>query len=357
MTPERRPDAGRRLKRDLIEAAVRDNRNLLAEAPSSRERRRGAAASRLPPRFSPRILLLLAPFVGAAVFGYLELRGATLRSTPVKEVEPRTETPELRFVGPPAAIDPKVFPLPVRRIVLDPGHGGSASGSAADGLAEKDLTLDIARRLRTLLANRYQVALTRDADIDVKLDERPRLANRAGADLFVSVHVNWLREDRPCGVETFHLGATDDPALTELAKRENAETHGYTLSDMRQLLDGLYTRTIASQSRALAESVQTALYAELRTRNPSLRDRGTKTAPFFVLVAAEMPAILAEVSCLSDPEEVERLQDASHLQTIARALDLGIRRYADSLLPTRRLALDAEAAETALRSPVGSVGR
>ena len=170
--------------------------------------------------------------------------------------------------------------------MLDPGHGGSASGTVAGGLTEKELALDIAVRVRELLSDRYRVAMTREADIDVELDRRSGIANRAGADLFVSIHVNWLPRNRTCGVETYYLGPTDDPELTALAERENAEAHGYSLADLRRLVDGVYGQHMQDESRALADAVQDSLFEKLRAANPELRNRGVKSAPFVVLIDA-----------------------------------------------------------------------
>ena len=331
MTPSERRGADRQLRRDLIEAAVRENEAELgrkgpgAAEENNRKRRRLR-------RFRPWSLLLLAPIAAAAGLGYLELQRpeAPPQAEPLAEAAP--PAPEVRFTELPESLDLSVFPLPVRRIVLDPGHGGSATGTAAGGLTEKELALDIAVRVRELLSDRYRVAMTREADIDIELDRRSDIANRAGADLFVSIHVNWLPRNRTCGVETYYLGPTDDPELSALAERENAEAHGYSLADLRSLLDGVYGQHMQDESRALANAVQDALFEKLRAANPELRNRGVKSAPFVVLIDAEMPAILAEVSCLSDPGEIERLRDDTHLQSIAEALDAGIRSYAGSLL-------------------------
>ena len=339
MSPEDRagsPPSGphrvdRQLKLDLIEAAVRENEAELgrqgpepAESGSPRRRRR--------PRFSPWSLLLLVPIAGAVGLGYLELNRPEADIQPDPPVEAAPPEPEVHFTEPPESLDLSVFPLPIKRIVLDPGHGGAASGTVAGGLAEKDLALDIAGRARELLSDRYRVAMTREADFDVELDRRSGIANRAGADLFVSIHVNWLTRNQTCGVETYYLGPTDDPELTALAERENAEAHSYSLADLRRLLDGVYTQAMQDESRTLANAVQDALFEKLRAANPELRNRGVKSAPFVVLIDAEMAAILAEVSCLSDADEIDRLRENDYLQSIAEALDAGIRSYADSLL-------------------------
>ena len=329
VSPGRRR-VNRQLKLDLIEAAVRENEALLGRRPPATA---DSPPVRRPRRFSPWSLLLLAPIAAAAGLGYLELNLVEPDIDQEASVEIAPQEPEVLFTGPPETLDVGVFPLPVKRIVLDPGHGGSASGTVAEGLTEKDLALDITLRLRDLLADPYRVAITREADFDVDLDRRTRMANRARADLFVSIHVNWLTRNPNCGVETYYLGPTDDPELTARAERENSEAQSYSLADLRRLLDGVYAQAMQDESLALATAVQNALFEHLRTSNPGLRNRGTKTAPFVVLIGAEMPAILAEVSCLSDGREIERLREDGYLQAIAEALNAGIRSYADSLLP------------------------
>ena len=325
--------SGRDFKRGLVEAAVRDN-EALDRRPAEPRDAQDTGRVRRPRRISPWSLLLLLPVAAIAALGYLELNRPEPDPPPEAEADGGLQAPEVRFTGPPEAVDPSVFPLPVERIVLDPGHGGSSPGTAAAGLTEKALALDIAYRLRNLLDDRYRVAMTREADMNVALDQRTLIANRAAADVFVSIHVNWLPANRgPCGVETYYLGPTDDPELSALAERENSEAQGYSLGDLRRLLDGVYAQARQDDSRALATAIQRSLFGRLRAENPDLRNRGVKSAPFVVLIGAEMPAVLAEVSCLSDADEIRRLRDESYLQSIAEALNAGIQSYAESRLP------------------------
>jgi N-acetylmuramoyl-L-alanine amidase len=232
----------------------------------------------------------------------------------------------------PAALDPAVFSLAVRRVVVDPGHGGDSHGAEAPGgLLEKELTLDIAQRLRALLEEKnFEVALTRRGDEDLALGERVALANSESADIFVSIHLNWFSGNSNRGVETYYLGPTEDPFLKRLAESENRDS-GYSLTDFRRLLEGVYAGVRAGESRRLAESVQSELYRSLRAVNPELRDRGVKTAPFIVLVGTGMPAILAEVSCLSSEEEAALLRDPAYRQRIAGALAAGIQGYSNAV--------------------------
>jgi N-acetylmuramoyl-L-alanine amidase len=220
----------------------------------------------------------------------------------------------------------------VRKIIIDPGHGGDDIGAiAARGLAEKDVTLDIAHRLRQLLeAAAVSVLMTREQDEALSLDRRTATANRWAGDLFVSIHVNWLTPLNLRGIETFYLGSTDDPVLLRLARRENSHT-AYSFAEIRQLLEDMFTDVKRGESRKLAETVQEELFIALRDINPALENRGVKTAPFAVLVGTEMPAILTEVSCLSNDEEVQLLASPAYRQEIAQALFRGILAYAQVL--------------------------
>jgi N-acetylmuramoyl-L-alanine amidase len=221
------------------------------------------------------------------------------------------------------------FPLTVRRVVLDAGHGGSDPGAIAPELLEKEITLDIGRRLRMLLEqNGFDVVVTRDSDRTVALRDRAQLANTSKSDIFVSIHVNALeRHTESRGIETYYLGATNDPSLTELAAREN-RVSGYSVSDMRRLLEGVYADARRDESHELASTVQKQLYDALRRDDAGLENWGIKRAPFLVLVATDMPAVLAEVGCISNEKEAAMLRRPEYRQKIARALFDGIRAYA-----------------------------
>jgi N-acetylmuramoyl-L-alanine amidase len=236
-------------------------------------------------------------------------------------------------------VDAAVFPLAVRKIVIDAGHGGGSTGTRTpQGMLEKELTLDIAERLRRLLAQQsFEVVMTRESDHDVSLKERGALANRAGGDIFVSIHLNWIENRRSRGVETYYMGTTDDPYLNRLAAAENRES-GYSLTDMRRLLDRIYAGVRQEKSHKLAETVQSALFQSLGKASPELQNRGVKTAPFIVLLTTDMPAILAEVSSMSNEGEARLLTKPLYRQYIAEALAKGIRSYAESVEETPEMA-------------------
>jgi N-acetylmuramoyl-L-alanine amidase len=226
-------------------------------------------------------------------------------------------------------IDPAALSLSVRRVVVDAGHGGTDPGAMSPSkVMEKEITLDIARRLETLLRrNGFEVVATRAEDRLIPLRERARVANENEGDIFVSIHVNSIKNPAFHGVETYYLGATNDPSLTRLAAAENAAS-GYSLTDMRKLLDGVYADARRDESHRLAGVVQQELFAGLRNIDPGLQNWGVKRAPFVVLVATDMPAVLAEVGCISNENEAAMLHRPEYREQIANALFRGIREYA-----------------------------
>lgn len=318
-----------RVKRQLLRDLVQQNVDLV-EGRLPRTLRKG--------RYWPLAVRLLAvAALSVALLGSSRLiasfseppaaHGPRTPATPVKTAAPLPETPMLTSA--PQPVDAAVFPLAVHKVVIDAGHGGGSTGTRTpQGTLEKDLTLDIAQRLQRLLVQQsFQVVMTRDADRDVSLKERGALANRIGADIFVSIHLNWIENRRSGGLETYYMGPTDDPYLTRLAASENRES-GYSLADMRRLLDRIYAGVRQEKSRKLAETVQSALFQSLGKLSPEIQSRGVKTAPFIVLLTTDMPAILAEVSSLSNEEEARLLTKPLYRQYIAEALAKGIRAYA-----------------------------
>jgi N-acetylmuramoyl-L-alanine amidase len=322
-----------RIKRQLVRELVQENVELIQGGQLARRVRRrhrlGVAA-----RVIPFLLIAVALFGSSRVLSTLgrppAAAPAVAAAVPAPAVaQPAAEEIPPELAVPPAPVDAAVFPLAVRTIALDPGHGGKSTGTRAPlGLVEKDLALDIAERLRRLLEQQsFRVVLTRRDDRDVSLEQRGELANREGADIFVSIHLNWIENRESRGIETYYLGPTDDPFLTELAASENRDS-GYSMADMRRLLDRIYADVRQDKSRRLAEVVQGALFASLAKVNPAIENRGVKAAPFIVLLSTEMPAILAEVSCLSNESEARLLTKPLYRQYIAEALSKGIRAYA-----------------------------
>ncbi len=333
-----------RLKRQLLRDLVRENVDL-------KEGRlpRGLRRRRLPLvlRVLAVVLLPLGLLGSARLFpslnaaapsdrvapaaGQTQIRSVPSLAQPALPAVPAVDETPTTMLTAPTPVAAAVFPLPVRKIAIDPGHGGDSLGTKAPlGLVEKELTLDIALRLRRLLATDYEVLMTRQEDRSLSLKDRGQAANSAGADIFVSIHLNWIEDRKTRGIETYYLGPTDDPFLTRLAADENRES-GYSLTDMRRLIDQIYAGVRQEKSKKLAEVVQSSLFGSLAKASPGLQNRGVKAAPFVVLVTTQMPAILAEVSCLSNEDEAELLTQPHYRQTIAEALAAGVRTYADSI--------------------------
>jgi N-acetylmuramoyl-L-alanine amidase len=317
-----------RVKRQLLHEAVSDNvdtiRGLLPRM--RRERVRRAWWRRTP------LLLLPLSLLGASYLVVSETRGLAVSRPP--DARPAT-TPRPRNLAAavPDSFEPvkaAAFPLAVKRVILDAGHGGKDAGATSASLvSEKEITLDIERRLRMLLEHGgFEVVATRTDDTQIPLRERARLANSSDGDIFVSIHVNSIRSHATShGVETYYLGPTKDPLLTQLAAEENG-TSGYSISDLRKLLDRVYADVRRDESRRLASTLQDQLYTDLRLVDPGLENWGVKRAPFIVLVATEMPAVLAEVGCLSNEREAAMLNEPHYRQQIAQALYRGIYEYA-----------------------------
>ena len=223
--------------------------------------------------------------------------------------------------------------LKIGKIVIDPGHGGHDTGTIGPhGLEEKDLVLDVSRRLGRLLEQRLgaDVVYTRDDDTFVPLETRTAIANQAQADLFISVHANSSNNPESRGVETYYLNFTTSSDALEVAARENAVSD-QSIHQLQQLVKTIALQEKVEESREFAADVQHALYTGLAVAAPAIHNRGVKKAPFVVLIGAKMPSILAEISFVSNPQDERRLRGPAYRQRIAQALYRGIARYASGL--------------------------
>ena len=227
--------------------------------------------------------------------------------------------------------------LQVSRIVIDAGHGGRDPGAVANGLHEADVVLDIARRVAARLAAQpgVEVVMTRNDDTFVPLRARTALANEMGADLFLSIHANASRNAKAHGVETYFLDFALDPEAERIAARENLAADGQ-MKDLQGLLEAIAANSKLRESRDFAGTVQRALVSGLREANGDVRDLGVKQAPFFVLIGARMPSVLAEVSFLTNGREAELLATGAYRERIADALVEGILHYRQRLDPSPR---------------------
>ena len=223
--------------------------------------------------------------------------------------------------------------LKIGKIVIDPGHGGHDTGTIGPGgLEEKDLVLDVGRRLGKLLETRLgaEVVYTRKDDTFIPLETRTAVANQARADLFVSIHANSSRDPGARGVETYYLNFTSSPEALEVAARENAVSEK-SIYELQDLVKKIALKEKIEESREFAGDVQQSLHSGLAVKSPAIRDRGVKKAPFIVLIGANMPSILAEVSFVSNPTDERRLSTGEYRQRIAESLYRGIAHYVNGL--------------------------
>jgi len=218
--------------------------------------------------------------------------------------------------------------LKLHRIVLDAGHGGYDTGTIGPGdLEEKNVVLDVTLRLGKLLRQRLgvDVIYTRDNDTYIPLQERTAIANRAKADLFVSIHANASTDHAARGVETYYLNLTNNAQALAVAARENAGS-ALSMHDLQTLVEKIAQYNKMQESGELARDLDISLAHA--TGEPN---RGVKTAPFVVLIGAQMPSVLAEISFLSNPTDDHDLRSAAYRQKIAEALYRGLLHYMQSL--------------------------
>jgi len=226
--------------------------------------------------------------------------------------------------------------LGVRRIVLDPGHGGKDPGGVGydKRILEKNVTLEVSRRLARLIRQQLgcEVILTRDKDVFLSLEERTAIANTQNADLFISIHANASRNRRARGVETYFLNlATDDDAIL-LAAQENA-TSTKNISDLEAILNDLMKNAKVNESSRLAAHVQESLIRTLKPKYKGINDHGVKQAPFYVLLGAEMPCILVEIAFISNQRECRRLNTAGYQDDVVDGIVTGIQKYIEEISP------------------------
>ncbi|PYQ11766.1 MAG: hypothetical protein DMF80_20810 [Acidobacteria bacterium] len=227
--------------------------------------------------------------------------------------------------------------LGARRIVVDAGHGGHDPGTIGPGgLQEKDLVLDVALRVERLIRKELgaEVVMTRSTDVFIPLEERTAIANSKGADLFLSIHANSSRNPRASGVETYFLNFAADSHAEAVAARENAISAA-TLKDLQNLVRAIALNSKVDESRDFAASVQEAMVENMRPHDPGVQDRGVHTAPFYVLIGANMPSVLAEIAFLSHPEDERRLKKGEYREHLAASLLEGVRAYLDALNRTQ----------------------
>jgi N-acetylmuramoyl-L-alanine amidase len=219
--------------------------------------------------------------------------------------------------------------LKIGRIVIDPGHGGHDSGTlGVDGIEEKDVVLDVALRLGKLLHERLgeEIIYTRSDDTFIPLETRTAIANKAQADLFLSIHANSSPDESARGVETYYLNFTSDPTALDVAARENAVS-GQSIHQLSDLVKKITLKDKIAESREFAGDVEQGLYGGLQKGNGGLKDRGVKKAPFVVLIGANMPSILSEISFVTNGKDASQLQKPEYRQRVAESLYKGVAKY------------------------------
>lgn len=261
-------------------------------------------------------------------------------SIPIQHVAPGVLSEPSLTAGPMMDGQPsmtRVLGLRIRRIVIDAGHGGHDSGTLGpNGLEEKDVALDVALRLGHLLQQRLgaDVIYTRRTDKFVPLEERTAIANRARADLFISIHANSSSDPDARGVETYFLNFTASPDALAVAARENAVSNR-SVHELSGLVRKITLSDKIDESREFAGDVQQSLYSGLAPGNAGMKNRGVKQAPFVVLIGAHMPSILAEISFLTNPRDARELSRPAYRERLAEALYRGVARYVDGMSGVR----------------------
>lgn len=222
--------------------------------------------------------------------------------------------------------------LGIRRVVLDPGHGGEDPGAIGrKGQKEKAIVLAVADELKKLLiAGGLEVAMTRESDIYVPLENRTVIANQQKADLFVSIHANANRNRKKRGVQAFYLNFSPDPQVNEVAALENA-TSTKTIGAMQDTLKKIVQNSKIMESRDLAQKIHDNLMKSLSRHYSGVESLGVRGGPFWVLIGGEMPSVLVEISHLSNAQEEERLKSPAYRKQVALGIYEGIQEYIRSL--------------------------
>lgn len=234
--------------------------------------------------------------------------------------------------------------LKIGRIVIDPGHGGHDTGTIGPtGLMEKDLCLDVALRLGKIIQQRLpgaDIVYTRSDDTFIPLEERTNIANQAKADLFISIHANSSHDHEARGIETYYLNLKGTPEAMEVAARENAASD-QGVHDLQDLVKKITQTEKIDESREFAADIQDSLAKRMMRASRNMKNRGVRKAPFVVLIGADMPSILTEISFLSNPADEKLLKQPEYRQKVAEGLYQGVASYLQSLnsmtlnLPTK----------------------
>jgi N-acetylmuramoyl-L-alanine amidase len=273
--------------------------------------------------------------------GTANLPPSLVRSDPSSKKSKKGAKPDL--IQPASSAQPtregqstltRTLGLKIGRIVIDAGHGGHDTGTIGPtGLMEKDLCLDVALRLGKIIQQRLpgaDVVYTRSDDTFIPLEERTHIANEARADLFISIHANSSHDHGARGIETYYLNLKGSPDAMEVASRENA-TANESIHDLDDIVKKIARSEKIDESREFASDIQDSLAKRIQKQYKPVKDRGVRKAPFVVLIGADMPSILTEISFLSNPADEQLLKKPEHRQRVAEGLYQGVADYLQSL--------------------------
>jgi N-acetylmuramoyl-L-alanine amidase len=268
---------------------------------------------------------------------------ASAKNTKSKSVKSTAASAKPDLVRPASAPQPtrdgqstltRALGLKIGRIVIDAGHGGHDTGTIGPtGLMEKDLCLDVALRLGKIIEQRLpgaDVIYTRSDDTFVPLEERTNIANQAKADLFISIHANSSRDHAARGIETYYLNLKGSAEAMEVAARENATAQG-GVHELQDLVMKIARTEKIDESKELAEDIQDSLAKRMQKSSKPVKNRGVRKAPFVVLIGADMPSILTEISFLSNPADEKLLKQPEQRQKVAEGLYQGMVSYLESM--------------------------
>lgn len=225
-----------------------------------------------------------------------------------------------------------LFGLDIKTIVIDPGHGGRDPGAiGAGGTEEKDITLDVAVRLKKRLsrAGNFVVLLTRDRDRTLSLAERVEFAKAHKADLFISVHVNSIPNHTLNAIETYYFGPPLNAETLQIAEQENKDSH-YTIGQLNAIIQDIGNTVKRQESAMLAAAVQKSLLRNVRRHDAQVLDFGVRTAPFVVLSQVDIPSVLVEIACLTKKQEEAKLASARYREKVAAFMEEGIVAYLET---------------------------
>ncbi len=320
-----------KIKQDMLRGVYEENLRIIGKGDGSASRSRPFVLSKffLALLISMAAILAHGSYVSNSFLSERQLTAGEIRRVAPPPGPTANPADFKGFITNPDMSVSRTFGLGVKTIMIDAGHGGADSGTKGImGTMEKDISLDIAKRLKDRLVKygRYNVLMTREQDVTLPLNKRVDVALSKKTDLFISIHLNYIPRKPINIIETYYFGPSSDTGTQRLAEQENAGSQ-YGLSDFKEIIEKLGQRLKTQESRGLAYSIQKKLFQNFKKDNGNAYDFGVKRAPFVVLLGVDVPAVLAEVSCLSNKQEEQLLNTPGHRENIAHYLEAGILDY------------------------------